>query len=140
MSRSSSLLCAGVAAAWLASVAAAIEITRTLDPSIDTVGQQILTVQTYTSGTTAVLDLGIYDTGAAVISFAAYANEYFPQPHLNPGGAGGQGINGRVIGDVSQPGTVLVGGFQDFSVDFDSETLEFNAGISTSPTRAVPGI
>ena len=32
-------------------------------------GQQILTVQTYTSGTTAVLDLGIYDTGAAVISF-----------------------------------------------------------------------
>jgi hypothetical protein len=66
------------------------------------VGQQILTVQTYTSGTTAVLDLGIYDTGAAVISFAAYSNEYFPQPHRNPGGAGGQGINGRVIGDVSQ--------------------------------------
>jgi hypothetical protein len=140
MSRSSSLLYASFAAAWLAPLATAIEITRTLDPSIDTVGQQILTVQTYTSGTTAVLDLGIYDTGAAVISFAAYSNEYFPQPHRNPGGAGGQGINGRVIGDVSQPGTVLVGGFQDFSVNFDVETFEFDVGISTPPTRAVPGI
>jgi hypothetical protein len=140
MSRSLSLLYASVAAAWLAPLATAIEITRTLDPSIDTVGQQILTVQTYTSGTTAVLDLGIYDTGAAVISFAAYANEYFPQPHRNPGGAGGQGINGRVIGDVSQPGTVLVGGFQDFSVNVDVETFDFDVGISTSPTRAVPGI
>ena len=140
MSRSSSLLCASVAAAWLAPFATAIEITRTLDPSIDTVGQQILTVQTYTSGTTAVLDLGIYDTGAAVISFAAYANEYFPQPHRNPGGAGGQGINGRVIGDVSQPGAVLVGGFQDFTINVDVETFEFDVGISTSPTRAVPGI
>ena len=140
MRRSSSLLCAGVAAAWLAPCATAIEITRTLDPSIDTVGQQILTVQTYTSGTTAVLDLGIYDTGAAVISFAAYANEYFPQPHLNPGGAGGQGINGRVIGDVSQPGTVLVGGFQDFTINVDVETFAFDVGISTAATRAVTGI
>lgn len=140
MSRSSSFLYGSVAAAWLAPLAMAIEITRTLEPSIDTVGQQILTVQTYTSGTTAVLDLGIYDTGAAVVSFAAYANEYFPQPHRNPGGAGGQGINGRVIGDVSQPGTILVGGFQDFSVNVDLETFEFDVGISTSPARAVPGI
>ena len=71
MNRCSSLLSVGVLALWLAPWAAAIEITRTLDPSIDTVGQQILTVQTYTSGTTTVLDLGIYDTGAAVVSFAA---------------------------------------------------------------------
>ena len=140
MSRCSSLFSAGVLALWLAPWAAAIEITRTLDPSIDTVGQQILTVQTYTSGTTTVLDLGIYDTGAAVVSFAAYANEYFPQPHLNPGGAGGQGINGRVIGDVSQPGTILVGGFQDFSINVDVEAFTFDVSVATSPTRAVPGI
>jgi hypothetical protein len=140
MSRCPSFFSAGFVAMWLAPWAAAIEITRTLDPSIDTVGQQILTVQTYTSGTTTVFDLGIYDTGAAVVSFAAYANEYFPQPHLNPGGAGGQGINGRVIGDVSQPGTVLVGGFQDFTIDVDVDTFTFDVSVSTSPTRAVPGI
>lgn len=140
MNRCSSLLSVGVLALWLAPWAAAIEITRTLDPSIDTVGQQILTVQTYTSGTTVVFDLGIYDTGAAVVSFAAYANEYFPQPHLNPGGAGGQGINGRVIGDVSQPGEILVGGFQDFSINVDVEAFTFDVSVATSPTRAVPGI
>lgn len=143
MSRCSSFLCAGVVAMGLAPWASAIEITRTLDPSIDTVGQQILTVQTYTSGTTTVLDLGIYDTGAAVVSFAAYANDYFPQPHLNPGGAGGQGINGRVVGDVSQPGTILVGGFQDFLITLDMESgdnFNIEVGITTPPTRAVPGV
>ncbi len=140
MSRSSSVVAAGVLMLGLAPWAAAIEITRTLDPSIDTVGQQILTVQTYTSGTTTVLDLGIYDTGAAVVSFAAYANEYFPQPHRNPGGAGGQGINGRVVGDVSQPGTMLVGGFQDFTIDVDINTFIFDVSVTTPPTRAVPGI
>lgn len=129
-----------LAAIGLSSAAAAIEITRTLDPSADTIGQQILTVQTYTSGTTTVIDLGIYDTGAAVISFAAYANEYFPQPHLTPGGAGGQGINGVVIGDVSQPGAILAGGFQDFGVQFDVDTFALEASITTPPTRAVPDI
>lgn len=129
-----------VLAAGLVSSASAIEITRTLDPSIDTIGQQILTVQTYTNGTTTVVDLGIYDTGASVISFAAYANEFFPRPHLAPGGAGGQGINGSVIGDVSRPGAILVGGFQDFELQVDIGNFEFQVGITTPPDRAVPGI
>lgn len=131
---------AAALAAGLAPVVDAVEITRTLDPSIDNVGQQILTVQAYTSGTTTVIDLGIYDTGASVISFAAYANDLFPQPHLNPGGAGGEGINGSVIGDVSQPGAILAGGFQDFDLQFDLETFSIEAGIATPATRAVPGI
>lgn len=135
-----SLVAAVALAAWLAPLAHAIEINRTLDPSIDTIGQQILTVQTYTSGTTTVLDLGIYDTGASVISFAAYGNEFFPQPHLAPGGAGGQGINGSVIGDVSQPGAILAGGFQDFSLQVDINNFEFQVGITTPSARAVPGI
>jgi len=141
MSRSPISLVAAIAlAAWLAPLAHAIEITRTLDPSVDTIGQQILAVQTYTSGTTTVLDLAIYDTGASVISFAAYANEFFPQPHLAPGGAGGQGINGSVIGDVSQPGAILAGGFQDFDLQVDVSNFEFQVGIKTPPERAVPGI
>jgi len=141
MSRSPISLVAAIGfATWLAPLAHAIEITRTLDPSIDTIGQQILAVQTYTSGTTTVLDLAIYDTGASVISFAAYANEFFPQPHLAPGGAGGQGINGSVIGDVSQPGAILAGGFQDFDLQVDLNTFEFQVGITTPPNRAVPNI
>lgn len=126
--------------AWLAPFVHAIEITRTLDPSIDTIGQQILAVQTYTSGTTTVLDLAIYDTGASVISFAAYSNEFFPQPHRAPGGAGGQGINGSVIGDVSQPGAILAGGFQDFRVNVGLDPFAIEVGIDTPADRAVPGI
>lgn len=133
------LVAAAACAAWLAPFVHAIEITRTLDPSIDTIGQQILAVQTYTSGTTTVLDLAIYDTGASVISFAAYANEFFP-PHLNPGGAGGQGINGSVVGDVSQPGAILAGGFQDFRVNVGLDPFAIEVGIDTPPNRAVPGI
>ncbi len=124
------------------SSAAAIEVDVTLDPALDAIGQQIITVQAYTpaTGGETVIDLGLYDTGASVVAFSWYGNHEFPQPHLNPGGAGGTGINGRVSGDVSQPGSILVGGLEDFGLDFDFETFEFVKTIATPPGRAVPGM
>lgn len=128
--------------ALLARGAAAIQIDVTLDPALDVVGQQVIAVQAYTPavGGGTIVDLAIYDTGASVVSFAAASNAFFPQPHLSPGGAGGVGINGSVLGDVSQPGSILVGGIQDFQLQFDIDTFEITGGIATPANRAVNGI
>lgn len=131
-----------MAAMLFAAPAAAAERVVQLDPVNDLIGQQIYAVQTYVpaAGGAPILDIGLYDTGASVISFSAFSNPYFPQPHLNPGGAGGQGVGGSVVGDVSQPGSILVGGILDFTFDFNLETFEFAFDTLTDPARAVPGI
>jgi len=131
-----------MAAVLAAATAGAAERVVQLDPDNDLIGQQIYAVQTYTptAGGSPILDIGLYDTGASVISFSAYSNPYFPQPHLNPGGAGGQGVGGSVVGDVSQPGSILAGGILDFLFDFNLETFEFSFGTLTDEARAVPGI
>lgn len=120
----------------------AVEIDVALDPELDTVGQQVIAVQAYTptAGGQPIIDLGLYDTGASVVTYSWFSNQYFPQPHLNPGGAGGAGINGSVTGDVSQPGSMLVGGLQDFDFLFDPDTFEFSGGIITPVERTVPGV
>lgn len=127
-----------IAAQW----SDAIEIDVTLDPAVDAIGQQVIAVQSYTpaAGGEPIIDLSLYDTGASVVTYSWFSNQYFPQPHLNPGGAGGQGINGSVTGDVSQPGAVLVGGLQDFDLQFDPDTFEFQGGILTPANRSVSGI
>jgi len=139
--RTPPLIAALVAVAWASGVAG-VGIDVTLDPALDMIGQQVIAVQSYTpaAGGQSVIDLALYDTGASVISFSWYGNQYFPQPHLNPGGAGGQGVNGSVVGDVSQPGAILAGGLQDFSLNFDPDTFEFSGGIVTPADRAVDGI
>lgn len=118
--------------------AGATERVVALDPAADAVGRQVYTVQAYTpaGGGPTVVDIGLYDTGASVVSYSWYANPFFPQPHLAPGGAGGAGIGGSVTGDVSRPGAILAGGFQDFTIDFTT----FQVGVATDPARAVPGI
>jgi len=134
----------GIAMAAVLAAATAGDAERVvqLDPDNDLIGQQIYAVQTYTptAGGSPILDIGLYDTGASVISFSAYSNPYFPQPHLNPGGAGGQGVGGSVVGDVSQPGSILAGGILDFLFDFNLETFELSFGTLTDKARAVPGI
>jgi len=122
--------------------AAAIQVDVTLDPAFDAIGQQVIAVQSYTpaAGGEPIIDLALYDTGASVVSYTWFSNQYFPQPHRNPGGAGGQGINGSVIGDVSQPGTVLIGGLQDFDFRFDPDTFEFAGGILTPTNQSVAGV
>lgn len=126
----------------LVSCAAAIELDIPLDPFDDRIGQQVYAVQTYTpaSGGQTIIDLGLYDTGASVITFSWFSNSFFPQPHLAPGGAGGQGIGGNVVGDVSQPGTLLAGGIQDFTISFDPTTFEIEAGILTDPARGIADV
>jgi hypothetical protein len=59
--------------------------------------------------------MSFFDTGSAVISFSAADQARFtaagnPIPIKVYGGAFAQGIGGRVTGDVSQPGTIIVGG------------------------------
>jgi hypothetical protein len=134
----------GVAILTVLSAAAAVAAERIiqLDPDRDLIGQQIYAVQTYTptAGGPPILDIGLYDTGASVVSFSFFSNPYFPQPHLNPGGAGGQGVGGSVVGDVSQPGSILAGGILDFTFDFNLDTFEFFFGTLTDPAQAVPGI
>lgn len=131
-----------IASAVIATVATAAERVVQLDPARDLVGQQIYAVQTYTpaTGGPTILDVGLYDTGASVISFSFYSNPYFPQPHLAPGGAGGEGVGGSVIGDVSQPGAILAGGLLDFTFEIDTDSFDFSFGTLTDPARAVPGI
>lgn len=128
--------------AVLGGSAAAIQIDVTLDPALDLVGQQVIAVQAYTpaAGGETIIDLGLYDTGASVVSYSAASNAFFPQPHLNPGGAGGDGVNGSVVGDVSQPGSILVGGLQDFDVLVNDITFEITGGITTPANRAVAAI
>lgn len=137
------LVAASLVAGALAPLSAAERVIQ-LDPATAVVGQQIYAVQTYTptTGGPPILDVGLYDTGASVVSFSFYSNSFFPQPHRTPGGAGGVGVGGSVVGDVSQPGAILVGGLQDFSVeiDFNSSTFDYEFGIATDPARAVPGI
>lgn len=131
-----------LAGTFIAATGVAAERIVQLDPARDVVGQQIYAVQTYTptTGGPPILDVGLYDTGASVISFSFYSNPYFPQPHLNPGGAGGQGVGGSVVGDVSQPGAILAGGLLDFTFELDLNSFEFSFGILTDPARSVPGI
>jgi hypothetical protein len=120
----------------------AVDLDIALDPFDDRIGQQIYAVQTYTpaAGGQTIIDLGLYDTGASVITFSWYSNPYFPQPHLAPGGAGGEGIGGNVTGDVSRPGTILAGGIQDFTITFDPTTFDLEASILTDPDRGVAGV
>jgi hypothetical protein len=132
----------GIGILTVLSTALAAERVIQLDPDRDLIGQQIYAVQTYTptTGGPPILDIGLYDTGASVVSFSFFSNPYFPQPHLNPGGAGGQGVGGSVIGDVSQPGSILAGGILDFTFEANIETFEFFFGTLTDPDQAVPGI
>lgn len=142
MRRTAALVLLAGATLLIGRDAGAIEISVTLDPAVDVIGQQVIAVQSYTpaAGGESIVDLALYDTGASVVSYSWFSNQYFPQPHRNPGGAGGQGINGSVTGDVSQPGAVLVGGLQDFDLQFDPDTFEFHGGILTPADRAVAGV
>src|ERR1700736_4614291 len=85
-------------------------LTIPLDPNTDRYGDQIVTVQAYVDGSREAF--GIFDTGASAITFSAKDQANFiaqgnPIPIKVPGGAHGQGLNGRITGDVSQPGTIL---------------------------------
>ena len=97
-------------ALWAAGVQSGlgVEIQVDLDPFLDRFGSQIETIQIYRDVSGDRAAYSIYDTGASVITWAAADQaEGIPIPIKVPNGAQAEGIGGTLIGDVSQPGTVL---------------------------------
>jgi hypothetical protein len=117
-----------------------VEIT--LDVDFDVFGFHAETYQAF-DGRAA---LGIFDTGASVITFSAADQEVFsffgdPIPIKVPGGAVAEGVGGVLVGDVSMPGTVLVDGAHIGSVIIDREgwpvfEFEFAFPIATQVAAA----
>jgi hypothetical protein len=88
-------------------------LTIPLDSVADRTGDQIIDVQQYNDPSRSAMS--IFDTGSSAITFSAADQGRFtaaghPIPIKVPGGAVADGIGGRVTGDVSQPGTIIVGG------------------------------
>jgi hypothetical protein len=114
--------------------------TVVLDPSSDRTGNQIVNVQSYDD--TARSAFSIFDTGSAAISFsqadqAAFTAMGSPIPIKVHGGAVAEGIGGRVTGDVSQPGTILIGGYAgstDSAQDLSSRGGTSSGGSSGGST------
>ena len=95
---------------WAAGVQAGlgVEIQVDLDPFLDRFGSQLETIQIYRDGSGDRAAYSIYDTGASVITWAAEdQGAGIPIPIKVPNGAEAEGIGGTLVGDVSQPGTVL---------------------------------
>ncbi|MBN2578146.1 MAG: aspartyl protease family protein [Pirellulales bacterium] len=106
-----------------------------LIPELDTIGDQILAIQAYRDTDGDRLMAGIYDTGASVITVSwedqdAFSSGVFgvsqPIPILNYGGAVGQAIGGTIVGDVSQPGTILADGIHAFGFNLDTFEMDFD--------------
>lgn len=118
-----------------------VEIT--LDRDFDVFGFHAETYQAY-DGRAA---LGIFDTGASVITFSAADQEVFAFfgeaiPIKVAGGAVAEGVGGILVGDVSMPGTILVDGAHIGSVTIDREgwpvfEFEFAFPVSTQVASAI---
>ena len=105
------------------------DVDLTLDVWLDQFGYQPEISQAYED---KVSFGSIFDTGASLVSFSATDQYLFESydtgggggiPIKVPGGAQAEGIGGMLIGDVSQPGTVLVDGFHTsvWSMDIFSD-------------------
>src|SRR5438445_3539383 len=103
-----------------------VELTIPLDPSADRYGDQIVTIQAYQD--TSRSAFSIFDTGASILTFSAHDQAEFtnlghPIPIKIPGGAQGQGYNGPITGDVSEPGTIMVTGLSSSSITVSPGSL-----------------
>ena len=103
-----------------------------LVPAIDSIGQQIATVQVYNSGDGKGdrITYGIYDTGASVVTYGYQDLDGLSAMGQSIGvkvadGAQASGLGGILIGDVSVPGTVTVVGMSGVNVDFDFNSPTF---------------
>jgi hypothetical protein len=123
-------------------VLTAPQLTVPLDPSADRYGDQIVTIQAYQDSSRAAYS--IFDTGATALTFSAHDQAVFaglghPIPIKIPGGAHGQGYNGPITGDVSQPGTIMATGLGSTTVTLNpSGAPNFNAQFGAG-SAAVPG-
>lgn len=119
-------------------------LTIPLIPELDQFGDQILIVQGFDVPERAAL--GIFDTGASAVTFAATDQEVFagietgPIPIKVPGGAAAGGIGGEIVGDVSEPGIIYSDGMHAFDLTFDEYGFpQFNITLSPSALET-PGI
>ena len=114
-----------------------------LDTILDEFGSQIVTVQAYDNSSRAAF--GIFDTGASALTFSAgdqarFTAQGVPIPILVPGGAFAEGLGGPIVGDVSDPGTILADGLHAANLSFNSQGQpQFNIQF-TSDSAATAGI
>src|SRR5438067_10193939 len=102
---------------------AGLTLTIALDHVLDEFGNQIITVQAYESDARSAF--GIFDTGASALTFSAGDQGRFtalgiPIPIKVPRGAVAEGLGGPIIGDISNPGTILADGLHAANLSFDS--------------------
>jgi hypothetical protein len=133
------LLCLEILESRLAPTGTTVVVP--LDTILDEFGEQIVTVQAYESGARAAF--GIFDTGAAAITFSAgdqarFTAQGIPIPIKLPLGAVADGLGGPIVGDVSYPGTILADGLHAAGLSFDSQghpqfSIQFTAGSAATP-------
>jgi len=114
---------------WVAGVQSGlgVEIQVDLDPIIDRFGSQLETIQIYRDASGDRAAYSIYDTGASVITWAVEDQEAgVPIPIKVPNGAQAEGIGGTLVGDVSQPGTVLSVGMDAIRYISDFPYVEYD--------------
>jgi hypothetical protein len=115
------------------------QYTVPLDAS-DSIGDQIVTVQAYQNS--ARTAYGIFDTGASAITFSAGDQARFtaaglPIPIKVPDGAVAAGVGGQVVGDVSEPATILADGLHAATLGTDSHGLPtFTANFGPNSASA----
>lgn len=117
-------------------------LTVPLDPQLDQFGDQVLTVQAY--GEEARLTFGIFDTGAAAITFSASDQEGLIAKNLGipiktQGGAVAEGLGGSIVGDISYPDAILADGLHTLKLNFDGSNVSYEAHFSFESAIA-PGI
>ena len=118
-------------ALWAAGVqpGLGVEIQVDLDPFLDRFGSQLETIQIYRDAAGDRAAYSIYDTGASVVTWAVEDQEAgIPIPIKVPNGAQAEGIGGTLVGDVSQPGTVLSVGMDAIRYTSDFPYVQYDFG------------
>lgn len=118
--------------------ALAVELQVFLEPTLDQYGSQIEIFQEYRRDGVVSQMSGIYDTGASVITVSAewqasadiYGYEEIPIKVSD--GAVAEAIGGRLIGDVSEPGTIAVDGLHALDLSGGALSWDINMSQATS--------
>jgi hypothetical protein len=113
-------------------------INVALNPTVDTYGDQIVTVQAYSGPLRN--SFGIFDTGSSAVTFsaqdqAALAAEGRPIPVQSRGDAWAGGLGGQVVGNVAVPARFIGTGIHAATMTMDGGVPQFSmqlrAGISS---------
>lgn len=112
-----------------------------LFPEFDQFGSHFEVVQAYENVTTGEksITVGIYDTGASLVSFSVLDQEFlfqaqgYPKIPTLPGAvATADAIGGTLHGDVSVPGKVYAAGGSAVTVDFNTFAFSYDLSSAVS--------